>query len=389
MNACLGRTKNRFRVLHLIRPASGGMKRHFLSLVKGLDRGIFKPVAVCPEGPLAKEARLYGGRVISFPLGSEFSFLNPWTVARLVSVLKKEKPAILHVHGFRAGLVGRLAASVSGTPAVFITVHGSLGGGSCFGKQYLASLVEKMLSKVTDRVIAVSEAIRQELLAKAGLDSEKVVTIFNGINFCSSVSEKRCQQLRKLLGLPASARLVGTVARLVPQKGLSCFLRAASALASASNHQVSFLVVGDGPLRRKLEKEAYSLGLAGRIVFTGELLNARDILPVLDIFVLPSFTEGFPLVLLEALAAGRPVVATSVGGIPEIVTDGRTGFLVKPGDPGELSRTNAILLDDPQKALTIASNGQDYVKSNFSAERMVKSVQEEYVSILRAKGLFV
>ncbi|MGQ9823394.1 MAG: glycosyltransferase family 4 protein [Desulfotomaculales bacterium] len=137
------------------------------------------------------------------------------------------------------------------------------------------------------------------------------------------------------------------------------------------------------------KKEAYSLGLAGRIVFTGELLNARDIFTVFDIFVLPSFTEGFPLVLLEALAAGRPVVATRVGGIPEIVTDGHTGFLVKSGDPGELARAIAVLLDNPQIARTIARNGQDYVKSNFSAERMVKSVQEEYVSVLRAKGLFV
>ncbi|MGQ9823395.1 MAG: glycosyltransferase [Desulfotomaculales bacterium] len=173
MNACLGKGKKPFPRFVFNPPRLGGMKRHFLSLVKGLDRGIFEPVAVCPEGPLVKEARLCRGRVISLPSGNEFSFLSPWTDARLVSVLKKEKPAILHAHGFRAGLVGRLATSVSGTPAVFITVHGSLGGGSCFGRQYLASLVENLLSKVTDRVIAVSEAIRQELLAKAGLDSKK------------------------------------------------------------------------------------------------------------------------------------------------------------------------------------------------------------------------
>lgn len=175
------------------------------------------------------------------------------------------------------------------------------------------------------------------------------------------------------------------MARLVPQKGISCFLKAAAMLVK--DYRVNFLIVGDGPLRRQLENETVALGLENRVVFAGERDDVPVILSALDIFVLPSLTEGFPLAILEALAAGRPVIATRVGGIPEIIADNHTGLLIKPGDPAELALAVAGLLTDRERTLSLARAGQLYVKEKFSAEQMVRRVEEEYLKILRAKGL--
>lgn len=365
------------------------MKNHLLNLLTHLNQDLFEIIVCCPNGTLAKEIRWAGFRVITLPLKGELSFLNDWkTTHQLVKILREEKVAILHAHSAKAGLVGRVAARLARTPVVFYTTHNSIFYEEWSSwKKILLATGERFLSKTTDRIIAVSETLRQELIAKEGLPSDKIITIYNGIETgrtCAHPFRERRHILREL-GLPSLGQVVGTVARLAPQKGIIHFLKAAAMLAR--DYQVNFLVVGDGPLRQQLQAEAISLGLANRVVFAGERRDVPAILPVFDVFVLPSLTEGFPLTILEALAAGRPVVATRVGGIPEIIKDNHTGLLVRPGEPAELALAIARLLRDRQEALAMGRAGQKYVCETFSAEKMAGRVAAEYRKALQAKGL--
>ncbi len=377
----------KFRVLHLIRPAAGGMKRHLLSLLGRLDQDFFEIIVCCPGGPLAEEIRRSGWRVFTLPLKGELSFAHDLiTICRLAGILQNERITILHAHSAKAGLVGRLAAYLSRTPLIFLTAHNSILDNRPAWERFIFSAVERSLNRVTDRVIAVSEALRRELIRKEGLPADKVTTIYNGIDpgCVPSPGERRKALCR--LGLPfGKGKLVGTVARLAPQKGVTYFLRAAAMLVK--DYPVNFLIVGDGPLRRQLQKEAASLGLENRVLFTGERDDVPVILAALDVFVLPSLTEGFPFTILEALAAARPVVATRVGGVPEIITDNLTGLLVEPGDPAALALAIARLLGDREKALSLGRLGQERIREKFTDRQMVQRVEEEYRRALIAKGL--
>jgi len=377
----------KFRVLHLIRPAAGGMKNHLLTLFNRLNPELFELVAACPEGPPAAEIARAGGRVFTLPLAGELSFRKDWeSIRRLAQILKEEKIVVLHAHGAKAGFVGRLAARMAKTPVIFLTVHNSIfyEERPAWKKMILAA-VERTLNGFTDRIITVSEALRQELILKEGVDPGRVVTIYNGIEPVPVRLPRGRRQALAGLGLPPFGQVVGTIARLAPQKGVDCFLKAAAMLIR--DYQVNFVIVGDGPLRRRLEAEAVSLGLENRVVFTGEREDVPAILPVFDIFVLTSLTEGFPLAILEALAAARPVIATRVGGIPEVIVDNYTGLLVKPGDPAGLALAIAELLSDREKAVTLGRTGQARVKEKFTAAQMVRRLEEEYVRALAAKDL--
>jgi glycosyltransferase involved in cell wall biosynthesis len=378
---------SRFRVLHLIRPAAGGMKNHLLSLLTHSDQEMFEPVIACPGGTMADEITSLGFKVVPLPIRGELSPLNDWlAMRRLAAVLKNEQITILHAHSSKAGFIGRIAARLARTPVVFMTAHNSIFYEEWpFWKKAILAFAERFLSRYTDRIITVSEALRQELIKKEGLNHLQVLTIHNGIEteYFNPPGERRF--ILRSLGLSPAEQVVGTVARLAPQKGITYFLKAASLLIR--DYKVNFVIIGEGPLRQQLEAEAASLGLKQRVVFAGERHDIPAILIAFDVFVLPSLTEGFPLTILEALAAARPVVATRAGGIPEIIQDKTTGLLVEPADPTGLALAVATLLTNRQKAMVMGQTGQIRVKEKFTAAGMVRKVEEEYKKVLLAKGL--
>ena len=375
----------KFRILHLIRPAAGGMKNHLLSLLRHCDREMFDPIVACPRY-MARDLTSLNFKAIDLPIRGELSPLSDLRVVKqLVSILKDEKITILHAHSSKAGLVGRVAARLAGTPLVLLTAHNSIFYEEWpFWKKSLFAFAERLLNRYTDRLIAVSEALRGELIKRERLDQDKVVTIWNGIETeLFETQVERCFILRNL-DLPLSEQVVGMVARLASQKGVTYFLKAAAMLAM--DYKVNFVVIGDGPLRRQLEEEASSLGIKDRVVFTGERHDIPYLLPAFDVFVLSSLTEGLPLTILEALAAGCPVVATRVGGIPEIIQDNVNGLLVEPADPAGLAIAVASLLSDPQKAASMGQAGKALVKEKFTAAVMVRKVEDEYRNLLSNRG---
>lgn len=366
----------RLRVLEIIdRPFLGGGQVTVLNLARGLDRDAFEAVIACGgDGPLVEAAERAGIRRIPVALGKS---RGAAPVGELASVLEREAFDIVHTHGGIAGLYGRLAARRVRGPAVVHTLHGIhyLHYRNPLLKRGLV-LLERGLSRNTDAVVVVSEADERRALELRLASREKLRLIRNGIappalpaGFDRSVKKRE-------LGFGAGP-LVGAVSRLHRQKGLVHFVRAA-ALFGAIFPEAAVAVVGGGPLREGLEKEARRWGLGNRVHFLGERADAPEILAAFDVFVLPSLWEGLPYALIEAAAAGRPIIATAIDGVREVVRDGETGLLVPPAEPEALSRAVLRLLGDPGLAGKLGRAAGEAIPPRFGLDRMIRETAALY-----------
>lgn len=371
------------RVMHVVRPVAGGIKNHLLDLIGASHGGRFRHMVACPPGSLADALTVRGIKTFGLPLEGELSPRRDLACVRLlVSLLKSCRVDVVHAHGYKAGLVGRIAAKAAGVPAVVLTVHGSiLQDRRPTWKKHLFAVSERFLAGLSDRIITVSGELGREIADRKIASPEKLVTIYNGIAPERFNKPPDREYLQKATGIPAGKKIVGTVSRLAPQKGVGDFIKAAARLAGETKDTV-FLVAGDGPLRSDLERKAAEMNLAGKIFFTGERQDIQMILPCLDVFVLASVTEGMPLTVLEALAAGRPVVATRVGGIPEAVSDGVNGLLVSPGDAQGMAAAILRLLEDPGASRKMGEEGRKRVAGDFTVDKMVGATEQVYMDLV-------
>jgi glycosyltransferase involved in cell wall biosynthesis len=203
-----------------------------------------------------------------------------------------------------------------------------------------------------------------------------------------SPSPQGPDNLRKTLGFQSSDLVVGTVARLVPDKGIECFLRMAASIRAARS-DVRFLIVGDGPLRGDLERMADALGIRLSVVFTGLRTDVPDLMDAMDLFVLPTLREGFGVVFAEAMAMGRAVVGSRIGPVAEVVEDGVTGYLVLPDAPEEFAVRALELLSDEAKRRAFGEAGRRRVEKLFTEERMCETIERHYRRLLDSKGLIL
>lgn len=367
------------KILHVIRPAAGGMKNHVLSLIRHTDRTVFEPMAACPPGEMAEDLAGLGIKVFTIPLVGELSPAGDLkTIKSILALLKRNKIEILHAHSSKAALVGRVAARLAGTPAIFFTAHNSIFYESWPGwKKTVLAAAERFLAGYTSKIVTVSNVLRNELLEREGIAPAKVITIYNGIDPAPYLTARPRKEVLQSLGLTPEKKVIGTVARLAPQKGVLYFIRAAAILSRDPG--IVFLVVGDGPLREELEAEATKLGLGERIIFAGHRRDVDTILPCLDVLVLPSITEGLPLIILEAMAAARPVVASAVGGVPEAVEDGKTGLLVSAGDEQALAAAVKKIIAHPEAARSMGLAGRRRVREHFTVAEMVRKTERLYL----------
>ena len=354
-------------VAYLVRPAEGGIKSHVLTLIAGLDRSRFEPVLICPPGTSwAKEANC---RVIPLNLiGEVRPWRDFWTAVKLRRILRKVRPSILHIHSTKAGLVGRLAIAMMRfrRPKVILTVHSFVFDERIpRRKRILVSWIERRLLRYTDRIVAVSNALKDELVTRLRLREEKIQVIHNGIAF-RDLSKPEHFGIR-----------IGTIARLAPQKGVDDFLRAA-AIVRKRCPQAKFVIVGDGPFKYWLDTIVKEGGIEDCVEFMGFQRDALRIAIGWDVFVLASTHETFGLALAEAMSQGVPVVASNVGGIPEIVDGQTTGFLAEVGDADDFADKICRLLADRELAGRMAQAGREFVRASFSAERMVSETESLY-----------
>lgn len=308
----------------------------------------------------------------------------------LVRLMRRVRPHVVHTHTAKAGTLGRVAARLARVPIVVHTYHGHVFHGYFPpGRTRIFLAVERTLARWSDCLLAVSESVRRELLTLGvgslarfrvvplGLDLDR----YHGVDVARGI-------LRAELGLPADAPVVTIVARLVPIKAHEVFLEAARRVRQALPAS-RFLVVGDGERRAALEALAAELGLGESVLFLGWRRDLERVYADATVVALTSRNEGSPVSLIEAMAAGRPVVATRVGGVPDLVEDGLTGCLVPPDDAGALATALLALLRDPERRRTLGQAARGRVCRAFTADRLVANVDALYGELLRAKGVAV
>ncbi|MGH7857711.1 MAG: glycosyltransferase, partial [Candidatus Binatia bacterium] len=302
---------------------------------------------------------------------------------RLYELIRREKPSIVETHTGKAGLLGRVAARLAGVPVVVHTFHGHVLH-SYYGplRTLAARRMEAVLARWTDRLLVVSDRVGSEL-AGYGIGSHeqiRVIPLALDLEELTQAAALR-GELRGELGIEPESFLIGIVGRLFPIKNHELFLEAAARVARAEP-SARFIVVGDGPRRRELEQEAARLGIAGKTFFTGWRRDLPRIYGDLDVLVVSSKNEGTPVSAIEAMSAGVPVVATSVGGLPDLVAHGETGLLTRAGDPEELAGAILRLRRDPAMAERIRAVARSRVLDRFALSRLVQEMDELYRGLL-------
>ena len=390
----LPQPESRIRVIHIItRLDRGGSAQNTFLTAMGHDKSKFSVGLVygSPKTMSADDAtllnadlqRLDRAGVSVFHVPTLVREINPvldaWATVALWRLLRRERPEVVHTHTSKAGAVGRLAAWLARVPAVIHTPHGHIFYGY-YGTaaSALIRLVERLLAKITDRIVTLTDRGAQEHVHYRIARAKKFTTIHSGIDLARFRSVHVDPAVkRKELGLPPDGAMVGTVGRLVPIKGLEWLLNAAPRVL-AQFPQACFVIIGDGPLLGELKQLAAELGIGPSVVFLGAREDVPGCLAVLDLFVLPSLNEGMGRVLLEAMAVGCPVVATRVGGIPDIVVDGTTGLLVPPRDDRALAEAILALLRDRSRRAAYGEAARRHVDGRFAVETMVRHVERLY-----------
>ena len=364
----------------------GGPARHALILTKGLDPARFETTLFAGDAPAA-EGTIDGVDVVVTSVQnlrrtpSIFGDLGPFLQLR--REFRRMRPAIVHTHMTNGGFVGRLAALVAGVPTIVHTYHGHVLSGYVGPfRTWALTAMERLLARRTDALIAVSPEVRDELL-RAGIgkpEQWRVVRLGLELDELLELDDDS-RGARAELGIPVDRPAVGIVGRLAPIKDHSTFLAAARRIAA--KRDVTFVVAGDGELRRQLEKEAADLG--GKVRFLGWTTDLPRLYAALDVVVLTSKNEGTPVALIEAMAAARPVVATQVGGVADCVP-GDIGRLVPAGNSEAVAAAIEWFLDNPTLARGAGSRGRQWVKERYSAQRLVTDIERLYTELLTREG---
>lgn len=294
-------------------------------------------------------------------------------------IFRRERPDIVHTHTSKAGAVGRVAAWFAGVPVIIHTPHGHIFYGY-YGPtiSWVIRLVERLLALITDRIVTLTERGIDEHVRLGIAPKEKFVAIPSGIAL-SVFRSVRVDPVakRRELGIPAEGPIIGTVGRLVPIKGHECLLKAVP-LVLAECPRATFVVLGDGPLLGRLRQVAAERGISDHVRFLGVRTDVPECLATFDLFAFPSINEGMGRALVEAMAMGVPVVATNVGGIPDVVVDGETGLLVPPGDDRALADALLELLRDPARRQEYGQGARRRVDERFDVSTMVRAIDRLY-----------
>jgi glycosyltransferase involved in cell wall biosynthesis len=360
----------------------GGAQQHLLEVLRRLDRRAFTPVLYAlharPAHAYLAEARALGVEIIDGHVPESLrgpALLGP--VVRLAWQLRRRRIAIVHSYLFHANVVGTLAARLARTPVALVSKR-SLDVYPNRGE--LAAC--RLANRLADRVTANSEAVKLHVHRVEGCPLDRIIVIPNGIDLdrvTTAAPEGHAS-------LADSRPVIGTIGRLSRKKGQEDLLSAA-ALILTRMPEVRVVLVGDGPLDGQLRRQAHDLGIDDRVRFLGTVADGARLLPLLDVYVLPSHVEGMSMGLIEAMAAGRPIVATDVGGNAETVIDGVSGLIVPPRAPDRLADAILTLLKDPDRARAMGAAARQRAREHFTVDTMVKRLERLYRERLAARGI--
>ena len=364
-----------------------GSEKHLLTLLTSLDKAKYQVTLILlveRDKPLDDFVRRFEEEGVQVKRVLIRGDVDPLLIWRLCRLLREGNHDLVHTHLIHADLYGTLVAKLAGVPIIVSTKHND----NAFRRHPFYAFLDRLAAKFADKIIVISDHLKRFFVEIEKLDPRKMTRIYYGLD--AAWVEGRSSKIAKPisvqeeLGIPPDTPLAGIIARLNPQKGhtylLTAFAKVIEALPEAR-----LLIVGDGNLRRDLERQARELQITRRVTFTGWRDDIPHIMADLNFLLLPSLWEGFGLVLLEAMMMGKPIVASKVSAIPEIVVDGVTGLLVPPRDPEALAGAIIALLQDRERGEAMGQAGRARVEKHFSVERMVQQTEALYEELVREK----
>lgn len=372
----------------------GGTEKQVANLTRRMDRRAFDVSFACMSrwGELIREIEDRQGIAVSeYPIGNLYelsTFRQQW---RFAQALRRDRTQILHSYNFYANMFSIPAAKLAGVPCIVASIR-DMG-------IYLSPMklrAQRLVCRLADRIVVNAGAIR-DWLVEQGYPADKIVVIRNGVDTTRFGGRNDGAALRSEFGIPPQAPLVVMLARLNPSKGVDCFFEAAVkirerrpdahylAVGECYTRNAEGEIVVDGAYRQALQDRVMSLGLADRLHFAGLRKDVPQILAAAAVSVLPSLSEGISNTLLESMAAGAPVVATRVGGTPEVIRDGEHGLLIPPGDPQATADAILAVLGDPALAARLGAGGRQRVRDEFSFEAVVRRTEDLYRELLASK----
>lgn len=379
--------ERKIRVAVMLTPVEfGGAERVCLTLLKNINRERFDVVPILLTRPWEKdnifvrELRKEGYEIAEIPVALQETgdYLRVPRCFKLAwRLLKGGGFDLLHTHGYFADIVGIPAARLIGLPTLS-TCHGYI---PSTWNVRLYNAIDRIALKFGTQVLAVSEGIRQDLV-DSGVSSNRVRVVVNAVGPAenSNLAQTSGEARRRSHGIGSNDFVAGYVGRLSAEKGLNHFLAACVELVG-NGVPLRALIVGDGPQRTELEHLSRQLGFGDRVVFAGFQEDIAQWLPGMDVFVLPSLTEGTPMALLEAMAHGVAVVASAVGGVPQVINHGETGLLVSPGNAGELSSAVLTLYKDSVTRRRLAQNALTLARTRFGVAEWIGRIETVYRSL--------
>ena len=359
--------------------AVGGTEKQLSLLVSSLNPDIFRPIVVqLSMHPSQKTTDTIGNvKLFHLPTKKIYSLRGLNQIRKLVNLAKDEQVDIIHTFFEKSEVMGWLVKRLSGIP-VWITSRRDLG----FKRKEIYNKIFRISSRDCNKCVANCIAVKEQTLQKEGLPEGKVEVIYNGMDFSPYQKSYNGNALRKEIGIDNQTSLVGMIANFNFEiKGHQFFIEAANIVLKKVPN-VQFILVGDGALRQRFENMAEELGIRQKIHFLGKRSDIPVILSSLNVSVLCSTNEGFSNVILESMAAGKPVVATKIGGSPEMVTNGVTGYLVPPADSYSLAKAIINLLNEPNKAEEMGKAGRKIAQEKFTTEAMVKNYEKLYQELI-------
>ena len=360
----------------------GGAEKQLVEIIRGVSEFGYHCFVFTLQtgGPLLEELRQIGIDVISGGLKKGDLSSKPWKLLQvqwlICRIIKNVKPDIIHSFLPLVTFIGAFSGRLMGVPLVITSRRGL----STHQKRHpILRPLDRMANCFSHYIAVNSKRVLADVVSHEGVHLEKMILIYNGIK--TSAYESMVHQREKIraeLGLQSRDKIITVVANYIPYKGHMDFLQAAEKIKKRFPETQFWLIGEDRGIEEKLKQESEKLGIADSTRFWGQRSDIAELLAASDISVLPSHEEGFSNVILESMAAGLPVVATDVGGNPEAVLDGMTGWIVPPRNPGQIAEKIIALLNDPEQAKKFGEKGRKNVKELFSMERMVQKHLELY-----------
>ncbi|MBU2540560.1 MAG: GT4 family glycosyltransferase PelF [Candidatus Omnitrophica bacterium] len=385
----------KIKIIHIItRLDRGGSSRIVLDITKSLNKDDFSQKIISgltkdPEQDLNEFSKQSGVQIIFLDcLRRDINiFLDFFSLFKLYRLIKREKPDIIHTHTSKAGFLGRLAARMAKVEVIIYMPHGNIFYGYAGALlSRLFEILERFCANFTDIIVTLTDIGKKEFLSRGIGGQEKFVTIHNGIDFkeYEQINLRRVEQLKQEFKIAKDCAVVTTVSRLESVKGIEFFIKALKQL-DKTGANFKALIVGEGSLKTKLVKFARVLDLEDKIIFLGFREDIKEIIALSDCVVNPALNEGFGLVILEAFALAKPVIATRVGGVREIVEDNNTGILVQPANPDELTEAIVEVLQNKEKTKALTSQAKTKLEKEFTKEKMLASFRDLYLNLAKGK----